>query len=226
MSDLIRRAIRNVLIEAMSDKVWYHGTPDVREIEKSGGFTDKFLNIDYVDDIDGWNNFQSQLKTARESGNENEYFELLSKADGFRKNAKIRKPIFLTDVYSVAKTYADKTPFDYQNAIDKVLRVSVKDGKGVVVSAPGSRFRFIDIEPVKRGFISAGVDPVELDLIIRKLNYALGVEKGIRTDDIAAIGDWLGFDYIDVVGVLDSYEGGKTRSTVRMVFNPSDIKII
>ena len=43
---------------------------------------------------------------------------------------------------------------------------------------------------------------------------------------VAAIGEWFGFDFIDVVGVLDSYEGGSTKSTVRMVFNPKDLKII
>lgn len=216
----------NIIPENISDKVWYHGTPDVREIEKEGGFTEKFLNIEYVDDIDGWENFQKELKLRRESGDENGYFELLNKGPEFRKKIKIKKPVFLTDVYSVAKSYANKPAFDYQNSVDKVLKVAVNDGRGVTINAPGHRFRFIDIEPVKRGFINAGVDPIELDLIIRKLNFAMGVGKGIRTDDIAAIGDWFGFDYIDVVGVLDSYEGGNTKSTVRMVFNPSDIKIM
>lgn len=56
-----------------------------------------------------------------------------------------------------------------------------------------------------------GVDEESLNLIIRKLNFAVGVKSGIKTDDIAAIGDWFGFDYIDVVGVLDSYEGGNTK---------------
>jgi len=209
-----------------SEKYWYHGTPDVRELEKEGGFSQKFLNIDYVEDIEGWKDFQKELKSRRESGDEDGYFQLLNKSPEFKKNIKIRKPVFLTDVYSVAKTYASKPAFDYQNAIDKVLKVTVNSGKGVTISAPGHRFRFIDIEPVKRGFINAGVDAGELELIIKKLNYATGVGKGIRTDDIAAIGDWLGFDYIDVVGVLDSYEGGNTKSTVRMVFNPSDIKIM
>ncbi len=51
-------------------------------------------------------------------------------------------------------------------------------------------------------------------------------EKGIRTDDIAAIGNWLKFDCIDVVGVLDSYRGGKESSTVRMVLDPTKAKVI
>jgi len=221
---MIRETVRSILKES-NEKVWYHGTPDVREIEKEGGFTQKFLNIDYVDDLEGWENYQKELASRRESGDEDGYFKLLGSHD-FRKSAKIRKPIFLSDVYSVAKTYTTRMAFDYQNSIEKVLKVKVKSNNGVVINAPGHRFRFIDIEPVKRGFIAAGVNGEELDLIIKKLNYAQGVGKGIRTDDIAAIGDWFGFDYIDVVGVLDSYEGGNTKSTVRMVFNPSDIEII
>jgi len=209
-----------------SEDVWYHGTPDVRDIEKEGGFTQKHINIDYVEDIDEWNRRQNLLKTARESGDENQYFKILDTIGELRKNAKIRKPIFLTNVYSVAKTYSDKPAFDYQNAEEKVLKVKVNSGNGVIINAPGQRFRFIDIEPVRRGFINAGVDPDNLDAIIAKLNYATDSSKGIRTDDIAAIGDWFGFDYIDVIGVLDSYQGGSTRSTVRMVFDPADITIM
>jgi len=50
-------------------------------------------------------------------------------------------------------------------------------------------------------------------------------DKGIKTDVIAAIGDWLGFECIDVVGVLDSYHGGNIKSTVRMVLDPTNLKI-
>jgi lysozyme len=209
------------------EKVWYHGTPDVRNIENEGGFTQKYIDINFVEDIELWKEKQQVLKAARESGNEKEYFKILDTVDDLRKYTKIRKPIFLTDVYSVAKTYADPhRAFDYQESVEKVLKVKVREGKGVTINAPNSRFRFIDIKKVKSGFINAGVDENDLEEIIEKLNYAEGVESGIRTDNIAAIGEWLGFDFIDVVGVLDSYRGGTTKSIVRMVFNPSDITII
>jgi len=209
------------------DNIWYHGTPDVRELQEEGGFTQRYIDIDYVDDIDGWRSTQDAMKVARESGNDEEYFKLLEKAGTFRKKAKIRKPVFLTDIYSVAKTYADpQRAFDYQNSVEKVLKVTIKPGKGVTINAPGSRFRFIDIDNVRRGFLEAGVDGDELDLDIDKLNFALGVDSGIRTNDIAALADWLGFDYVDVVGVLDSYHGGKTKSTVRMVMDPNNISIV
>jgi len=210
------------------NNIWYHGTPDVRELQEEGGFTQRYIDIDYVDDIDGWKSTQDAMKLARESGNDEEYFELLKKAGTFRKKAKIRKPVFLTNVYSVAKTYADpQRAFDYQNSIEKVLKVKTKEGgKGVTISAPGSRFRFIDINNVKRGFLDAGVDVNDLDLAIEKLNFAVGVDSGIKTNSIAALADWLGFDYVDVVGVLDSYHGGSTKSTVRMVMDPNNIDIV
>jgi len=208
------------------DEIWYHGTPDVREIEKEGGFTQRYINIDYVEDVDEWNRRQKAMSDARSSGDEEEYFNIIDTVGELRKNTKIRKPVFLTNVYSVAKTYSDKTAFDYQNAEEKVLKIKTKGGKGVTINAPGSRFRFIDIEAVKRGFIDAGVDSDTLDEIIKQLNFAVGVEKGIKTDNIAAIGEWLGFDYIDVVGVLDSYMGGTTKSTVRMVLDPNKIEIM
>lgn len=222
---MIRENIREVISE--SEDVWYHGTPDVREIEKEGGFTQRFINIEYVEDIDEWNKAQEELEAAQEVGDGDRYFEIIDEIGNLRKSAKIRKPVFLSNVYSVAKTYStDKPVFDYQNAEEKVLKVKTKGGKGVKINAPGQRFRFINIEPVRRGFISAGVDPDNLDAIIAQLNFAQGTKSGIRTDDIAAIGDWLGFDYIDVVGVLDSYHGGSTKSTVRMVFDPSHIEIM
>ena len=209
------------------NNVWYHGTPDVRELQQDGGFTQRHIDIEYVEDIDKWNSLQEPLTQARESDNQQEYIDLIQQRRDLRKTSSIRKPIFLTDIYSVAKTYADpQRAFDYQNSVEKVLKVSTKGNKGVTIIAPGSRFRFIDINKVKKGFMDAGVSEERFDSIAEQLNYALGVEKGIKTNNIAAIADWLGFDYVDVVGVLDSYHGGSTESTVRMVFDPNNIEIV
>jgi len=231
-SDLFSRdiqldSLREGEQSSLSENEWYHGTPDVRELEKDGGFTQRYLSISYVEDIEEWDKRQELLRMARESGDDKKYFDILDTLVDLKKTAKVRKPIFITDIYSVAKTYADpQRAFDYQGAEEKVLKVKVKSGNGVTINAPGSRFRFIDVDFVKRGFINAGVDSEKLDKIIRQLNYDTKLEKGIKTDNIAAIGDWLGFDYIDVNGVLDSYQGGSTKSTVRMVFDPSNIAII
>ena len=144
-----------------------------------------------------------------------------------KKTFTIRKPIFITDKYNVAKSYADASrSLDYQNAEEKVLQVSVKGGKGVTITATGDRFRFIALDKVKRGFMVAGISDTDFDAVFDKFNFHMQDKTNIRTDAIAIIGEYFGFDYIDVTGVLDSYNGGSTKSIVRMVFNPSDIQII
>lgn len=217
-----------LLNEALKSDVWYHGTPDVRQLEQDGGFTQRNLSIEYVEDIDAWDRAQAEMEKARVEGNEDRYFEIIDTVGKLRQRTNIRKPIFITDIFSVAKTYADpsRVHTDYQNSIEKVVKVEVSDGKSATIVATGHRFRFIPVDMVRAGFTRAGINPEELDLVIRKLNFAIGTEKGIKTDDIAAIGDWFGFDYIDVKGVLDSYHGGTTKSTVRMVFDPSHLKIV
>jgi hypothetical protein len=92
--------------------------------------------------------------------------------------------------------------------------------------ATGDRFRFIDTAKVKRGFISAGIKDNEFDKILNQFNYYLSNKNGIKTDMIAAIGEWFGFDFIDVIGVLDSHEGGSIKSTVKMVFDPKNLTIL
>ncbi len=209
-----------------TNNVWYHGTPDVRGLEKDGGFSKRTLDAQYIDDMEVYHKIQTGLKVARESGDDNEYHRLLDMVPKLKKTFTIRKPIFVTDKYNVAKTYADASrSFDYQNAEEKVLEVRVKSGKGVTITATGDRFRFIDLGKVKRGFIAAGVSDADFDAVFDKFNFNMRDKTKIKTDSIAIIGEYFGFDYIDVVGVLDSYEGGSTKSTVRMVFNPKDITI-
>jgi hypothetical protein len=218
--------LKEVAINEVVD-VWYHGTPDVRGLEADGGFSKRTLDAQYIDDMEVYHKIQTGLKTARESGDDNEYHRLLDMVPKLKKTFTIRKPIFVTDKYNVAKTYADASrSFDYQNAEEKVLQVRVNSGKGVTITATGDRFRFIDLGKVKRGFIAAGVSDADFDAVFDKFNFNMRDKTKIKTDSIAIIGEYFGFDYIDVVGVLDSYEGGSTKSTVRMVFNPKDIAII
>ena len=205
---------------------WYHGTPDVRELEKMGGFTQKHLVVDYINDIDGLQKLNSEMQNARDNGDEKLYHRLLNNVDNFKETYKYNKPIFLTDKYSVAKSYANpQRAFDYQGAVEKIIEVEVDCNKLVKINAFGDRFRFIAINKVKQGFINAGVSEQEIDTLINRFNYYIPQNKGIQTDVIAAIGNWLGFDCIDVVGVLDSYDGGTIKSTVRMVLKPNNIKI-
>jgi hypothetical protein len=230
MSDL-RNFIKNCIRECLNEQKilnegWYHGTPDAREIEAEGGFTNKTMKVDYVKDPDGLINIQQQMNRAKKEGNEDLYRKLLNSVPDFKEYYTYKKPVFLTDKYSVAKTYADpQRAFDYQNSVQKVYEVDVNCNKIVKIVATGDRFRFISIDKVKQGFINSGVSEEEINKLISMFNYYISDNKGIKTDVIAAIGNWLDFDCIDVVGVLDSYHGGTVKSTVRMVLDPTNVKI-
>lgn len=226
INKIINDTIYEFIVENNVNESWYHGTPDAREIEKLGGFTDRTINTDYITDLSGYNKMREEMSNARENGDEDKYFEILDQIGKYIKNYNYKKPIFLTDKHSVAKTYADPSrSFDYQGAEEKVYEVDVTCNKIVKINATGDRFRLINIDKVKNGFINAGVPEQTIDELISKFNYTIPNEKGIKTDNIAAIGNWLGFDCIDVMGVLDSYHGGNVKSTVRMVLDPSKVKI-
>lgn len=225
--NFIKGRLRSYLNEISNqNNIWYHGTPDVRDLEKDGGFTNKTISVEYVKDIKSFNEWQEELSRLR-TNDEKAYFELLKKADIFKDRLTIRKPIFLTDKYEVAKSYADpRRSLDYQNAMEKVLKVKCDDGNNVTISAHGERFRFIEVSRVKEGFIRAGINPERFDETVNKFIFSQQDKTKIKTDVIAVLGEVFNFDTIDVLGVLDSYEGGSIKSIVRMVFDPSMIKII
>lgn len=227
LRNIIETTIREYLDdEQMLNENWYHGTPDAREIEKEGGFIHKTMRVDYVKDPDGLRDIQQQMNKAKKEGDEDLYWKLLDSVSNFKEYYTYKKPLFLTDKYSIAKTYANpQRAFDYQNAIDKVYEVDVNCNKVVKIVVTGDRFRSISIDKVKNGFINSGVSEEKIDKLISMFNYYIHDNKGIQTDIIAAIGNWLEFDCIDVIGVLDSYHGGNVKSTVRMVLDPTKAKI-
>jgi hypothetical protein len=225
----INKYITKLLREGLKveHKDWYHGTPDVRYLEKEGGFTEQIGQVEYVKDPDKFDELQQKMVQARENGDDEQYHKYLNMVPNLKGYYKMRKPVFLTNNFGVAKSYADPwRSVDYKNAVEKVLKVEVNPGKVVTINAPGDRFRFISINKVRRAFISAGTSEEDIDKAIRMFNYYVQDKQSIKTDIVAVIGQWLGYDTIDVVGVLDSYNGGSVKSTVRMVFDPSNIKII
>lgn len=214
----------NILLESEN---WFHGTPDSREVEKLGGFDNKLMSAEYIVDLDRYQVLKVQMRDALSSSNSKLYTVLERELNNITKKFTYKKPIFLSDKFKVAKTYADsKRSFDYQNSIEKVFNVETYCSKIVRIVAPGEPFRFLNIEKVKNSFIGAGVSEQVIEDTIKMFTFHSNESKGIQTDLIAAIGSWLDFDCIDVVGVLDSYQGGKDKSTVRMVLDSSKIKII
>lgn len=186
----IKQKLRGHLLEAMKNDVWYHGSPDIRELELQGGFTNNFINLEYVTDIDKFNEFREKLHSFFDSGDMVNYHKMLDGVSAFKGNYKIRSPIFLTNDYSVAKTYANpRRSVDYQNAVEKIMRVEVDAGKNVKIAAHGDRFRFIELNKVKNGFINAGVSPEKFDKTVSMFNYNVKDKTRIMTDMIAAVGE-------------------------------------
>ena len=225
LHEIINEEIGSLLSET---KEWYHGTPDVRGINNSGSFVPKTNTTRYIADFDKWSELQNELKQTRET-NKERYFQILDELTSCFEDIKYNKPIFFTDSYSVARTYAtDKQAFDYQKSIPKILSVSIDETGANILKIPayGLRFRKIEIPIVKTALSNAGISDEEIQ---NKLNMFYDSIRGagnlLSTDDLGVIAQLLGFDIVDVVGVLDSYHGGSTKSTVRMVFDTKRIKI-
>lgn len=204
---------------------WYHGTADVREIRKEGGFQSRNINVTYISDPKKWKELQHKANKLRDT-NKDEYFKILDELSALKKNMTTKSPIFLTNVYNVAKTYADPhRAWDYQGAEERILRVSSEDGKNLKIDATGKDFKGINIDNVTKGLVNAGISLEKIQNALEM--FSLRIKNGkLSTDALAVIAQMFGFDTVDVTGVLDSYNVGKIRSTVRMVFNPSTIKII
>jgi len=222
--NIINEEVNKIILN--EESVWYHGTPDVRDIN-NGGFISKTDTTDYVPDPAKWNQVQSEMQAARQAGDEKQYFELLDVAGTLRKNLTYKKPIFFTDNYRVASTYADpQRAFDYQNSEPKLLKVEIDNSGNILkVPAQGQRFRMINADTVKSAFINAGIPEEEINKYFSMFPTYIRDNK-MSAETIGIIAQQLGFDIVDVLGVLDSYHGGTTKSTVRMVFDPQRIKLI
>lgn len=221
--NIINEVISEVISEA---RIWYHGTPDVRGLKQTGSFTPKTNTTDYISDPPKWNEIQSQLQDARRAGNEDQYFQLLDQAGKLRKQMTYKKPMYFTDNRSVAQTYADpKRAFDYQNSEPALLQATINDSGNVLqVPAHGEKFRGIKADIVRKALVNAGIANEEID---KQFNmFPSDIRGGKMTaETLGIIAQQLGFDIVDVLGVLDSYEGGSIQSNVRMVFDPSRVKV-
>lgn len=222
----LKGVFRKRLIE-VTGEIWYHGTPDVRELEKEGVFINRNTSIEHITDLRTYNELQDKLLKARENGDDDKYHKLLDMVPKLKDKYTMKKPIFLTNKHNIAKTYADsRRSIDYQNAKEDVLKVNVSGGKALQINAIGDKFRFISVPKVRRGFMDSGVSEEEFNEVLNKFNFHVNLNKGIKTDVVGAMAQYFNFDYVDVIGVLDSYEGGNEKSTVRMVFDPTKLKIV
>jgi len=221
--DIINEEIGKALFEGM---VWFHGSDDAREI-KQNGFTLRTNTTDYISDPKRWRELQQEMQIARKTGKEDLYFQLLDQAGSLRKSMTYNKPIYFSNNRGVASTYKnDKQAFDYQNSEPALIQAEINDNGNVLkISAQGESFRGIKVEIVRAALIKADVN--ETDIEMQFDMFPTDVRNGKMTaETLGIIAQQLGFDIVDVQGVLDSYHGGTTKSDVRMVFDPKRITIL
>lgn len=213
--------LKDILLEVKS--VFYHGTPDSREISKQAGFTKRTKTINYIEDIDRYKELQKQIKSK-------DYIiggQVSKEIQSLEKKHTFRSPIFLTDTLSVARTYSKKPAWDTQNSIPNVYKVKTTPSKILTLDIKGKRFEFLDVDLVASAFKSAGEDTNTFHNLLQKYEYhQLDNIEGVRTDSLVAIADELGFDCIDVLNAEDSYNVGSKLSTIRIMLEPNDIKIL
>lgn len=215
--------LKNLITES-TDKTWYHGTPDAREVEKQGGFSQRAQTYTYINDLEKFEELKGKLAQA-ESGSD-EYMHYLDQMPTVKSKFNASRPIFFSDNKLVAKSYADpQRAFDYQRAEEKVFTAKINEGEKLVINALGAKFRFISEERLESALTKAGVPQEKAEKVLDSFNFVTR-GKGVKTDMIAAIAQFLGFDSVEVKNVLDSYDGGRTKSNVLMVFDPKNIQII
>jgi hypothetical protein len=216
-------AILNYLLET-----WFHGTADAREIEKNKSFKNNITHITYINDLDLFEKKIADMKRFRDVGDEKSYLKVLDSMDSLKSKFSFNKPLFLTDKYEVAQSYANAfRSMDYQNALEKVIVIKeVNCNRIVEIDARGAKFDEIDIENVKNGFVNSGISQSEIEDIIKKFNFFRFVGK-IKTDTIGAIASWFEFDCVDIKNVKDFHNNNRSRktSTIRMVLTPSKVVI-
>ena len=212
--------LKDILLEVKN--IFYHGTPDSRDISKQAGFTKKTKTIDYIADIDRYKEIQKQIKSK-----DYDIGQVSKEIQSLTKKHTFRSPIFLTDTLSIARTYSKKPSFDTQNSTPNIYKVKTSPSKILTIDIKGKRFEFLDVELVASAFKSAGADYNSFYNLLQKYEYyQLDDIEGVRTDSLVAIADELGFDCIDILNAEDSYNVGSKLSTIRIMLEPNDIKII
>lgn len=224
-SDFFRGGnIRKYLQEnSAGKKVWYHGSADGRSLKQ--GFEQRNTKVTYISDPERLKQLQDEMKKSRAEGDDDAYWKALKQVDDCMTYVTMKMPLFFTDKESVARTYAyHKKAFDYQNSEPGIFEFYIDEGLNATVFAPGRRFRHIEIDLVKKGFIDSGASPEDVNLAFERLNHPDNLRNKVTNTTIGFIAQELGFDSVDVVGVLDSYHGGNTPSTVRIIWDANRIK--
>jgi len=207
-----------------SSMIWYHGTPDGQDF--NGSFDNRRTSTSYISNPKLWHKLQNDL-THVDSGSD-EYMKLLDQIANLKEYKSFRSPIFFSNKHGTAQTYADdKRSFNYQEADPRVIHATIKEAPTLTVDAHGKQFRGIDVNSVISGLTDSGISSEQAKEAMDHFADSIrGAGGTISTDRLALISQIFHFDIVDVVNVKDNYMGGGAIGTVRMVFDPSLIRIM
>lgn len=203
--------------------IWFHGTPDGRQIRTAGRFEERFETRRVVKDPEGLS--AARLEAENPTLSARESADRMSKLDAFYDFVRIPVPVFLSASRATASTYADdRRALDFQNAEPAVFRVLSECEPAVMIDAGGETFRGLRWGQVEAGLRRAGLPA---DDVKRTLTQALGrdADARIRVADLGAA-LWLhGVNLVDVRNVVDTHTGKGQPDVVRMVFDAGSLRL-
>lgn len=206
-----------------SQTIWYHGTP---EFNKFNGFENRTYKQLVITDPDKWEELGKKMQ-AVEHGSP-EFHEYLSQRTDLQRHDSVPSPIFFSKNRNIAATYADaRRAFDYQEAVPRVIAAHIDDVNPLVVNFHGRNFRGALVKDTINALKRAGHDDKEIHDVFRSIAGLIrGDGDKISTNMLFYIAWKLGHPIVDAVNVRDSYNGGGSPTTVRIVGDPSLIHVI
>lgn len=203
---------------------FYHGSPDARQVRERGGFERRTQNAGYLTDPERYAAIQSEMAAERAAnGTSERYFELLNEATALNQHVEAPRPIYLSDNEGIARSYArDDRAFDYQGAEPAVMPLHTR-GNLMVVDGGGERFANMSIDRIRASLPESR--RADFDAMVARYKADFTGNPGrITTNDLEAIAHGMGFDGFEVRNVRDTYQGQGAPSTVRAIFDPSNLR--
>ena len=201
---------------------WYHGTPDVREV-RAAGFVPRHEPVRLVCDAQA---LAAARRHCQEDGIDAvESHRRMSALEEHFEHVSVPVPVFLAASRTTAATYAnDRRAFDYQNAEPAVLEIEIEAEAELTIDAGRQTFRGLTWVRIAAGLREAGRDPEDVASTLKK-RMQRDLDGRIRVAELGAALHLCGFRVVDVRNVVDTHEGKGHPDTVRMVFDPSLLRI-